>query len=148
MISRAGEAAPLYVRVLRLKRIRPGGVLCFLLFEGIVALAVLLSLAELVSWWSVLVLPATVAGLVKINDVVADAFVRSDATMRFTIRKGPGSVRGTAIVPQTSRRRSLDIDPETEIIPPRTGRRRATNQRPFAPASGGRPSDPRKRAGG
>jgi hypothetical protein len=136
------EGLPLYVRVLRLKRIRPGGVMCFLYFEGVVALAVLLSLAELVNWWSVLVLPATVAGLVKINDIVADAFSRSDATMRFTTRKGPGSIRGTAVVPPARR---ADLDVATEVLP-RTGRRRARNQRPFMP-NAGRPGDPRKHAG-
>jgi hypothetical protein len=136
------DGPPLYVRVLRLKRIRPGGVLCFLFFEGAVAFSVLLSLAELVSWWSVLVFPAVVAGLVKINDIVADSFARSDVTKRFTTRKGPGAVRGVAVVPQSR------PDPEvaTEVLP-RTGRRRTTNQRPFAPGSGGRPRDPRKRAG-
>ncbi|HEY2795392.1 MAG TPA: hypothetical protein VGJ28_23730 [Micromonosporaceae bacterium] len=124
--------------MLRLKRIRPGGVMCFLLFEGVIALALLLSLAELVNWWSVLVLPATVAGLVKINDIVADAFARSDATMRFTTRRGPGSVRGTAPVPRARPRRDADVDVETEVLNPPVNRRRATNQRPFAPATGGR----------
>jgi hypothetical protein len=120
--------------MLRLKRIRPGGVMCFLLFEGVIALALLLSLAELVNWWSVLVLPATVAGLVKINDIVADAFARSDVTMRFTTRRGPGAVRGTAAVPQARRRRDIEVETETEVIQP-VGRRRATNQRAFAPAA-------------
>jgi hypothetical protein len=135
-VSAGADGVPLYVRMLRLKRIRPGGVMCFLLFEGVIALALLLSLAELVNWWSVLVLPATVAGLVKINDMVADAYTRSDATMRFTIRRGPGSVRGTAPVPQT-RRREADVEPQTEVLRP-VGRRRATNQRPFIPATGSR----------
>ena len=56
-----------------------------------VALAVLLSLAELVNWWSVLVLPAVVAGLVKINDVVAGAFARSPTSIR---RCGSHRARG------------------------------------------------------
>jgi hypothetical protein len=68
---RAGRAAPLYARVLGLRGIRPGAVLCFLFFEGTVALGALLALAELTSWWAVLALPAAVAVMVKVNDVVA-----------------------------------------------------------------------------
>ncbi|MER7444719.1 hypothetical protein [Micromonospora avicenniae] len=70
---------PLYARVLGLRFVNPGGVLCFLFFEGVVALAVLLALAELVSWWAVLILPAAVAVMVKLNDVVAAVVVRSAA---------------------------------------------------------------------
>ena len=123
----------------------------FLLFEGVVALAVLLSLAELVNWWSILVLPAIVAGLVKINDIVAGANARSDITMKFTTRRRPGSVRGRAVVPDARRpgESTLGIDVPTEVIRidtgdarPRTNRRRATNQRPFL-----RATDPHKRPG-
>ncbi|MBE1492868.1 hypothetical protein H4W31_008506 [Plantactinospora soyae] len=70
---------PLYARALRLRHVDPGGTLCFVFFEGTVALGLLLALAELVSWWGVLVLPATVAVMVKVNDVVAAAVVRSAA---------------------------------------------------------------------
>ncbi|MFI6267069.1 hypothetical protein [Micromonospora sp. NPDC051006] len=70
---------PLYARALGLRFVNPGGVLCFLFFEGAVALAVLLALAELVSWWAVLVLPAAVAVMVKLNDMVAAVVVRSAA---------------------------------------------------------------------
>jgi hypothetical protein len=62
---------PLYARVLRLRHVRPSGLLCFLFFEAMVALGVLLALAELVSWWAVPVLPAVVAGMVKLNDLIA-----------------------------------------------------------------------------
>ncbi|MFC0506866.1 hypothetical protein [Micromonospora costi] len=70
---------PLYARVLGLRFVNPGGVLCFLFFEGTVALAALLALAELVSWWAVVVLPAVVAVMVKLNDMVAAVVVRSAA---------------------------------------------------------------------
>ncbi|TNH27728.1 hypothetical protein FHG89_17285 [Micromonospora orduensis] len=70
---------PLYARLLGLRFVNPGGVLCFLFFEGTIALAVLLALAELVTWWSVLVLPAVVAVMVKLNDLVAAVVVRSAA---------------------------------------------------------------------
>jgi hypothetical protein len=69
-----------YARSLRLRHVRPGGLMSFLLFECVIALAVLLALAELVSWWAVAVLPAAVAAMVKINDLVAGAAGReSDA---------------------------------------------------------------------
>ncbi|MFF5178029.1 hypothetical protein ACFY2Q_08395 [Micromonospora sp. NPDC000316] len=70
---------PLYARLLGLRFVNPGGVLCFLFFEGTVALAVLLALAELVTWWAVLVLPLVVAVMVKLNDMVAATVVRSAA---------------------------------------------------------------------
>ncbi|MGW5561387.1 hypothetical protein ACWER9_29720 [Micromonospora sp. NPDC003944] len=70
---------PLYARLLGLRCVNPGGVLCFLFFEGAIALAVLLALAELVSWWAVLVLPVVVAAMVKLNDMVAAIVVRSAA---------------------------------------------------------------------
>ncbi|MEH1031774.1 hypothetical protein ACWD6L_11955 [Micromonospora profundi] len=70
---------PLYARLLGLRFVNPGGVLCFLFFEGTIALAVLLALAELVTWWAVLVLPLVVAAMVKLNDMVAATVVRSAA---------------------------------------------------------------------
>ncbi|WP_422755013.1 hypothetical protein [Micromonospora sp. WMMD708] len=70
---------PLYARLLGLRIINPGGVLCFLFFEGAVAFAVLLALAELVSWWAVAVLPVAVAIMVKLNDEVAGRVVHSAA---------------------------------------------------------------------
>jgi hypothetical protein len=62
---------PLYARLLRLRHVAPSGFVCFIFLEGAVALGILLALAELVSWWGVLVLPASVAAMVKLNDVVA-----------------------------------------------------------------------------
>jgi len=75
---------PLYARVLRLRYLAPGGFLCFVFLEGAVALGILLALAELVSWWGVLVLPAMVAAMVKLNDVVAGALIRPPAAVRAT----------------------------------------------------------------
>ncbi len=113
--------------------------MCSALFEGVIALAVLLSLAELVSWWSILVLPALVAAIVKMNDIIAGAYARNDQTMKFTIRRGENGVRGSARVPSAWRRRESgpDLDSPTEVIPrSRTAsRRRATNQRPFVPVN-------------
>lgn len=45
--------------------------LCALFFEGSIVLAMLLAFADLVSWWGVIATPATVAAMVKLNDVVA-----------------------------------------------------------------------------
>ena len=70
---------PFYARVLGLQYLRPTGLLCFFFFEGAIALATLLALAELVTWWAVLVLPAAIAVMVKINDVIAGFGVRSAA---------------------------------------------------------------------
>ncbi|WBB54553.1 hypothetical protein [Verrucosispora sp. WMMD573] len=72
---------PFYARALGLRFVNPGGVLCFIFFEGTIALAALLALAELVTWWAMLVLPATVAVMVKLNDLVAAAVVRSAAAV-------------------------------------------------------------------
>jgi len=75
---------PLYARMLGLRHLAPSGFLCFVFLEGAVALGVLLALAELVSWWGVLVLPVTVAGMVKLNDVVAGMLARPAVPSRAT----------------------------------------------------------------
>ncbi len=147
MTARVAELhRPLYARMLRLTYIQPGGVLCFLFFEGTIALALLLSLADLVNWWSVVLVPLCVAALVKINDIVAGALARSDVTRRIPLRLRP-SARGTATVPAARRKSSDDLDAPTEVITPipggRAARRKATNQRRFVPAAGGRSPDHR-----
>lgn len=91
---------PLYARVLGLQFLNPSGLLCFVFFEGMVALAVLLALAELVAWWAVLVLPAAVAAMVKINDVVAGALVATGS---------PRAGRRAAVAPPAE---PEDIEPE------------------------------------
>jgi predicted secreted protein len=78
---------PLYARVLCLRHLDPGGVLCFLFFEGTFALGLLLALAELVNWWTVPLLPFVVAAMVKANDVVAGAVVRAAAGVPHTERE-------------------------------------------------------------
>ena len=64
---------PLYARVLGLQYVVPSGPLCFLFLAGTIALGVLLALTELVTWWAVPVLPAVVAAMVKLNDIIAGA---------------------------------------------------------------------------
>ncbi|WP_029767212.1 hypothetical protein, partial [Haloglycomyces albus] len=64
---------PWYARLLRIKNLRLTTGWCVLLFEGAIVMAILLALTELVSWWVVPILPLLVAGLVKLNDVIAGA---------------------------------------------------------------------------
>jgi hypothetical protein len=80
---------PLYARLLGLRYLAPSGFLCFVFLEGAVALGFLLALAELVSWWGVLVLPLSVAVMVKLNDVVAGMLARPPAPAVATPRPGP-----------------------------------------------------------
>jgi hypothetical protein len=70
------DQRPLYARLLRLRHLTPSGLLCFVFFEGAIALGALLALAEMVSWWGVIFLPVTVAVMVKLNDLVAEALSR------------------------------------------------------------------------
>ncbi len=166
----AGETHPtVYARVLRLKHIHPGGLLCFLLFEGSVAIALLMALAEFVTWLGVILLPLLVAALVKVNDLVAGVFTRTDVYRRGrTVVLRPGIwARGVASVPTngaapveaadaasahagpagavygvSSARRNEDssVGVATRVTPARR-RRRATNQRQFIPVSALRTAD-------
>jgi hypothetical protein len=83
---------PLYARMLGLQYLAPGGFLCFVFLEGSIALGALLALAELVSWWGVLVLPIMVALMVKLNDVIAGALTRQAIPARpAAARRGGGA---------------------------------------------------------
>jgi hypothetical protein len=77
---------PFYARMLRLRHIHPGGLLCFLFFEATIVLAVLLALAELVPWIAIPVLPLTVAALVKVNDLIVGASARNRPRGAFAVR--------------------------------------------------------------
>jgi hypothetical protein len=95
----------LYARMLGLRHLAPSGLLCFVFLEGAVALGILLALAELVSWWGVLVLPATVAAMVKLNDLVAGALARPVAVPRAagagTVAPPPPMLR-PAVIPRAA----------------------------------------------
>lgn len=67
---------PWYSRALGIRHLYLSNAMCVLFFEGSVALAVLMALTELVSWWVVLILPLAVAAMVKLNDFVAGALHR------------------------------------------------------------------------
>jgi hypothetical protein len=62
---------PLYAKALFLRNIDPSPIMCFVFFEGAIALGVALWLAELGEWWAAVLLPITVAAMVKLNDVLA-----------------------------------------------------------------------------
>jgi hypothetical protein len=94
----ASQDQPLYARMLRLRHLTPSGFLCFVFLEGAVALSILLALAELVSWWGLFVLPATVAMMVKLNDVLAGILAPHAATPE---RRPAASERPAVIRPAT-----------------------------------------------
>lgn len=83
---------PLYARALRLDYLRPSGAACGFFFEGMIAVAMLLSLAELVTWWSVIILPLLVAVLVKVNDMVAGVFADSAISRQLSRARGVARV--------------------------------------------------------
>lgn len=72
------EPRPVYARLLHLQHIRPSGMQRALLGEGSVAVAALIALADLASAWLLVVLPLTVALVVKAHDVVAGQLRRPE----------------------------------------------------------------------
>lgn len=71
-----GRRAPLYWRLLGLRRLRPNAWQRALLAEGVFAAAAVLVLADFASAWALLVLPLAVAFVVKGNDMLAVALAR------------------------------------------------------------------------
>ena len=67
----AGTKPPLYWRALRLRHLRPNGWQRAILVEGVLALAVVLVLADVATAWTLLILPLASALLVKGHDVLA-----------------------------------------------------------------------------
>jgi hypothetical protein len=62
--------APLYWRLLRLRNVRPNGWQRVILVEGVLALSLVLVLADVASAWTLLVLPLASALVVKAHDVL------------------------------------------------------------------------------
>jgi hypothetical protein len=91
--------------VLRLSFINPSAVLCFVFFEGTTVVAVLLAFADQMTFWAVLVLPTTVAVVVKFNDVVAGLLIRmvpaTRAIGRAQIPALPAASTGPDSAPET-----------------------------------------------
>jgi hypothetical protein len=130
---------PLYARALRLRHLQPSGAHCFVLFEVMLVLGALLALAELVPWWGVFALPAAVAAMVKINDVIAGTTARRPGARPgapTNVRRAQGSVwRGRQRQPDVmGLRRSggrpvigrAPVPPSSRPVPP--------SSRPSAPA--------------
>jgi hypothetical protein len=154
---------PLYARTLGLRHVTPSGFLCFVFLEGAVALGFLLALAELVSWWGVLVLPITVAVMVKLNDVVAGALTKpapatpavrragravddlasSRAKTVDLLRRGrPVDLRGAErTVDLRMRDRPADLRGAAGPMDLRGAERTVELRRPGRPAAGARPID-------
>lgn len=61
---------PLYWRLLRLRHLHPNGWQRAVLVEGVLALAVVLVLADVATAWTLLVLPLVAAAFVKGHDVL------------------------------------------------------------------------------
>lgn len=85
----------MYARMLRIRHINPGTVTCYLLFEGSITLGFLVALAELADWWTVVALPATVALMVKVNDLALGGAAVATST-RAPTRGLTGQNRGRA----------------------------------------------------
>jgi hypothetical protein len=144
---------PLYSRLLGLQYVTPNGFLCFVFFEGAVALGILLALAELVSWWGVLVLPITVAVMVKLNDVVAGAVIQTpshpsrasrNAASRGAASRAAASRMSTASATSVPGELSFSAvrgEPATRTMPAAVPAVRRAAVRPAtAPASGYSPA--------
>ena len=77
---------PLHARLLRLRHVRLRAWQRAVLLDGSFALAVLLVLADVASAWALLVLPAVVAAVVKVHDVVA-GWLQAPATPTAPVRE-------------------------------------------------------------
>lgn len=71
-------ARPLYARVLRLRHLSLGTWQRAALAEGMLAVGVLLALADLASAWTIVVLPVVVAAVVKAHDVLQGDLDRAE----------------------------------------------------------------------
>jgi hypothetical protein len=94
---------PLYFRLLGVRHLRAGPVVAFVLFEGSLAVGVLLAFADIVNWWAVLAIPVAVAIMVKIHDRVARALVQPLAVVQMSasrpLRERPKVGRSAVPVP-------------------------------------------------
>lgn len=66
-----GTPVPLYWRLLRLRHVHPNGWQRALLVEGVLLVAVVLTLADVASAWTLVVLPLVSAAVVKAHDLLA-----------------------------------------------------------------------------
>ncbi|MEV6930302.1 hypothetical protein AB0M46_38275, partial [Dactylosporangium sp. NPDC051485] len=131
--------APLYVRALRLRHLHVGGFVSFLLFECMIAAGVLLALAELVSWWAVPVLPAVVATMVKVNDMVIGGSRRARANARAAAAGSPDRASSIRVEPDARPDERASVPRRTATALDRAEIARAAR----ATGSGAGPSDSR-----
>lgn len=73
----AAPKPPLYWRLLRLHTLRPNGWQRAMLVEGVLLLAAVLTLADVASAWTLLVLPLVSVAVVKGHDVLAGLLRRT-----------------------------------------------------------------------
>lgn len=119
-IGRDVRRQPVYLRVLRVRHLRLHPVLVFLLFEGSIGLGLVLALADIVSAYGIIAIPAAVAAMVKFNDVIAGAFVRPYALAQLrtprprdvpAVGRGHVRSRGVAAVPLPGEPESAPAEP-------------------------------------
>ena len=82
---------PLYPQLLRLKHVHPNAWQRAVLGEGMALIGGLLALADVASAWSVLVLPAAVAVVVKGHDVLAGLLTPDATAPDFDDHQGIGA---------------------------------------------------------
>lgn len=75
---RKQKKPPLYPRLLRLRHVHPNAWQRAALGEGAIGAGVLLSMADLASAWSIVVLPVAVAAVVKAHDLLQGLLDRGE----------------------------------------------------------------------
>jgi hypothetical protein len=87
---------PLYWRLLRLTAVRPNGWQRAVLVEGITAIAVILTLADVASAWTLLVLPLAAALIVKAHDYLAQSMPQAPHASAMSDAGNTGDGAGAA----------------------------------------------------
>jgi hypothetical protein len=96
---------PLYWRLLRLQHLRPNGWQRALLVEGVLAVAVVLVLADVATAWTLLALPLAATALVKGHDVLA-GFLARPAEQGQEMSSSPARPQGETRAPARKRPRT------------------------------------------
>ncbi|MDQ1697037.1 MAG: hypothetical protein QOJ03_2390 [Frankiaceae bacterium] len=99
---------PLYWRALRLRHVRPNGWQRALLVEGVLGVAVVLTLADIATAWTLLVLPLASMVIVKGHDLLAGAL-------------GKGAERDPGAEPALRSEPELGSEPDRRTAPPPEG---------------------------
>lgn len=94
---------PLYFRIVGVRYLNLHPALIVVLFEGSIALGLLLALAELIPYWGVVLVPVAVALAVKLNDVVEGIMLRPlAATHQRAVRMAEAVAVGRIAAPSTT----------------------------------------------